>query len=111
MPARTLHVDDLLFVSFNSKVIAVDRADGSIVWKWKTSKSTGFVTMLPSDDRLFVSINGYTWALDPTTGAELWYQEFKSEGFGAAMLATMRGSVSDAGVTPTVASVNSSSAD
>ncbi|MFN9076503.1 MAG: PQQ-binding-like beta-propeller repeat protein [bacterium] len=94
MATRALTTDDLLFVSFVDKVIAVDRVDGSIVWKWKAPKSTGLVVMLPSGDRLFVSINGYTWALDPTNGAELWFQPFKGEGVGIAMLATMRDGVS-----------------
>jgi outer membrane protein assembly factor BamB len=99
MANRALTTDDLLFVSFNGKVIAVDRLDGSIVWKWKAPKSTGLVALLPSGDRLFASSNGYTWALDPTNGAELWFQPFKGEGFGVAMLATMREGASDAAVT------------
>lgn len=41
----------------------------------------------------------YTWALDPATGTELWYQEFKREGTGIAMLATMRDGASDARLT------------
>ena len=96
MATRALTTDDLLFVSFGDKVIAVDRLDGSIVWKWRASMSTGLVALLPSGDRLFVSINGYTWALDPTNGAELWFQPFKGEGVGIAMLATMRDGASDA---------------
>lgn len=99
MPRETLTTDDLLFVSFVDKVFAVDRADGSIVWKWKAPKSTGLVALLPSGDRLFVCINGYTWALDPTDGAELWFQPFKGEGVGVAMLATMRDGASEARVT------------
>lgn len=99
MSTRALTTDDLLFVSFGDKVIAVDRLDGGVVWKWKASKSTGLVALLPSGDRLFVSINGYTWALDPTNGAELWFQPFKGEGVGVSMLATMRDGVSDAAVT------------
>ena len=99
MAARALTTDDLLFVRFGDKVIAVDRLDGSVVWKWKSSKSAGLVALLPSVDRLFVSINGYTWALDPTNGAELWFQPFKGEGMGVAMLATMRDGVSNAPLT------------
>ena len=111
MAARALTTDDLLFVSFGDKVIADDRLDGSIVWKWKASKSTGLVALLPSVDRLFVSINGYTWALDPTNGAELWFQPFKGEGMGVAMLATMRDGVSNAPLTGGAAIHSSSGAD
>lgn len=95
MSRSTLATDDLLFVGFAGRVLAVDRTDGSVVWKWKASKSTGLVSMLPSGDRLFVSVNGYTWALDPTSGAELWFQTFKGEGVGIATLATMREGASD----------------
>jgi len=90
MPRTSLTTDDLLFVSFNSRVFALDREDGGVVWKWKASKSTGLPTLLPDGDRLFVSLNGYTWALDPTNGAELWFQPFDGEGIGLAMLANMR---------------------
>ena len=34
---RTL--DDLLFVALNSKVLALDRYDGSVVWQWKSPKT------------------------------------------------------------------------
>ncbi|MFM7133505.1 MAG: PQQ-binding-like beta-propeller repeat protein [Planctomycetota bacterium] len=103
MPPSTLTTDDLLFVSFGDKVLAVDRLDGSVVWKWKAPKSSGLVALLPSGDRLFVSINGYTWALDPTNGTELWFQPFKGEGIGIAMLATMRDGVSGAQTTAAAA--------
>jgi outer membrane protein assembly factor BamB len=104
MTRQRLTTDDLLFVSFTKKVFAVDRLDGTIVWKWTASKSMGVVTLLPSGDRLFVSVNGYTWALDPATGAELWYQEFKGEGLGVAMLATMGDGATDPMVTTGVSS-------
>lgn len=111
MANRALTTDDLLFVSFVDKVIAVDRLDGSIVWKWKAPKSTGLVAMLPSGDRLFVSINGYTWALDPTNGNELWYQPFKGDGVGIAMLATMRDGGSNAALTGGAAVASSDGGD
>jgi outer membrane protein assembly factor BamB len=89
--AESLTTDDLLFVSFASKVFALHRGNGSVVWKWKAPKGTGLVTVLPDGDRLFASCQGYTWALDPCNGAALWFQELKGEGMGTPMLATMRG--------------------
>ena len=99
MAQRALTTDDLLFVSFNSRVFAVDRTDGSVVWKWKARHGgvASAVSMLPSGDRLFVSSNGYTGALDPCNGEELWYQPFKGEGTGIPMLATMRGASDETG--------------
>ncbi|WP_298869247.1 hypothetical protein [uncultured Gimesia sp.] len=31
-------IDDLLFVSFNSRVIALNRDTGNLLWSWKSSK-------------------------------------------------------------------------
>lgn len=92
MTNRTITTNDLLFVGFNGRVIALDRADGSVVWKWKPNQKgmgNGMVTMLPDGDRLFATIMGYTWALDPVDGRELWYQPLKGEGQGIPTLATM----------------------
>jgi outer membrane protein assembly factor BamB len=89
---RTITTNELLFVGFNGRVIALDRADGSVVWKWRPSQKgmgNGIVTLLPDGDRLFATIMGYTWALDPVDGHELWYQPLKGEGQGIATLATM----------------------
>jgi outer membrane protein assembly factor BamB len=92
MSNRTITTNDLLFVGFNGRVIALDRADGSVVWKWRPSQKgmgSGMVTLLPDGERLFATIMGYTWALDPVDGRELWYQPLKGEGQGIATLATM----------------------
>jgi outer membrane protein assembly factor BamB len=94
MARETLTTDDLLFVAFNSRVIAVDRLDGTEVWRWKARASgagTSVPILLPDGDRLFVSIGGYTWALDPLDGRVLWHQPFKGDGVGIPSLATMRG--------------------
>lgn len=94
MPRDTLTTDDLLFVAFNARVIAVDRLDGTEVWRWKAKASgatSGVPIILPDGDRLFVCCNGYTWALDLIDGRELWYQPFKGEGTGVPSLATLRG--------------------
>ncbi len=85
--------DELLFVGFNGKVIAVHRATGELIWRWYASKGgRSTIMILPDGDRLFVCCQGYTWALDPATGRELWFQPFRGEGVGIPMLATMRGS-------------------
>jgi len=88
---HAMTTDDLLFVSFRGKVIALHREDGTVIWKWKAPKGGGgLVTLLPDGDRLYASCQGYTWALDPCNGAELWFQPLKGEGVGTPMLATMR---------------------
>ena len=50
-------LDQLVFVGFNSRVLALDRESGEIIWTWQASKprNGGYVTMLLDDDRLVVS--------------------------------------------------------
>jgi outer membrane protein assembly factor BamB len=91
MAQNSPSVADLLFVAFNSRVFAIDRLTGEIVWRWKASSGMGFVSILPDRETLFVSCSGYTWALDPRDGSELWHQKFAGEGSGIPVLATMRG--------------------
>lgn len=84
-------LEDLIFVAFNGRVLAVDRYDGSIIWRFKLAKGSGFVATLLDGDRLIVSSQGYTFALDPWRGTQIWYQEFSGEGMGIPSLASVRG--------------------
>ena len=88
MTDNTLTIDDLLFVGFNRRVVALDKRTGELIWKWKAPNGTGFVSLLYEDERLFVSVQGYMYCLDPTNGNELWHNPLKGTGTGAASLAT-----------------------
>lgn len=90
---RTL--DDLIFMGFNRRVVAVDRYTGEIAWQWKAPRA-GFVTLLLDGDRLIVSVNGYAWCLDPVFGQEVWSNPLKGLGTGIASLASRRGGSSSA---------------
>jgi len=92
MSNGTLTIDDLLFVGFNRRVIALGKRTGETIWKWKAPTGTGFVTLLVEDDTLFVSVQGYNYALDPATGRQIWHNPLKGTGTGAASLATTRSS-------------------
>jgi outer membrane protein assembly factor BamB len=87
-------LDQLVFVGFNSRVAALDRDTGEVVWQWRAPKprSGGYVTLLLDGDRLIVSVNGYLYCLDPFTGDLFWYNEMKGFGTGVASLVTVRGS-------------------
>jgi outer membrane protein assembly factor BamB len=85
---------DLLFVGFNSYVVALSARSGEIVWEWKSSAGTRYVTVLADGDRLFVSVEGYTYCLDAETGEERWYNRLSGFGVGVASLATSRGAAS-----------------
>lgn len=74
-------VQDLVFVGGGGRVVALDRYDGSVVWKWKAPRGSGFLAALSpisyvsvalDGDRLIVASRRGTWCLDPVTGAEVW---------------------------------------
>jgi outer membrane protein assembly factor BamB len=85
-------VEELIFVGFNSRVVALHRDSGNVVWHWKSPRGSGYVTLLLDGDRLVVSVVGYTYCLDPRTGHQLWFNELAGMGTGVASLASVRGS-------------------
>ena len=85
-------MQDLLFVGFNSRVVALEKADGRVVWEWKSPKGSGYAAVLVDGARLFVSVDGYTYSLDPLSGATLWGNALPGMGTGVPCLATVGGS-------------------
>ena len=81
--------DHAIYAAFNGRVFALDRRNGSILWRWKTPKGN-FVTLLPDGDQLLVCSDGYLWALRAEDGTPLWSQPFKGEGTGIPFLASPR---------------------
>lgn len=79
-----------IYFAFNGRIFALDRRDGSILWRWQPPKGGNFVTLLPDGDRLLVCSDGYLWALRAEDGLCLWSQPFKGEGTGIAVLASPR---------------------
>jgi len=84
-------LNNLIFVAFHSRVVALHRDDRHEVWQWKSPRGSGYVTILLDGDRLVVSVMGYTYCLDPLTGAEMWFNELQGMGIGVASIASMRG--------------------
>jgi outer membrane protein assembly factor BamB len=80
----------LVFVGFNSRIAALDRNSGEVVWKWKSPKGSGIPMLLLDGDRLIVSIQGYTHCLDPLSGDELWFNPLPGMGIGTPCLASAR---------------------
>jgi outer membrane protein assembly factor BamB len=85
--------ENLVFVGFNSHVLALDRDSGDIVWSWQAPKpkNAGYVTLLLDGDRLIISVNGYMYCLEPETGDLLWNNETKGFGTGIASIVSVRG--------------------
>lgn len=85
-------VQDLVYVGFNSRIIALDRYTGEIAWDWKSPKGSGFVSLLLDGDRLIASVNGYTYCLDPLFGQQVWANELKGFGMGTPSVVSYNGS-------------------
>ena len=85
---RAMNLEGLVFVGFNSRVAALDKQTGTLVWSWRAPK-TGYVTVLYEAGVLLVAVNGYMYGLDPSTGALRWSNEMKGFGFGVTSLATV----------------------
>ena len=88
-----MNIGDLVFVGFNSRIAALNRETGELVWEWKAPKGTGYVVVLVDGDRLYASIYGYTYCLDPMTGTVLWFNELAGFGLGVPSLATANAAV------------------
>lgn len=84
----SLTLDDIVYVGFNNRVVALDKNTGVVVWDWKCPTGKGYVSLLLTDERhLIVSVSGYTYCLDPGDGHQLWFNELKGFGMGVASLA------------------------
>lgn len=89
MSERT--IQDLVFVGFNKRVIALDRYDGQIVWAWRAKEGSGYASLLLDGDRLIVGVNGYIYCLDPMFGQEVWSNPLKGKGMGITSMTSVRG--------------------
>ncbi len=82
---------DLVFTGFNSRVAALHRDTGEIVWQWKSPKGTSYVTLLLEPGLLVVSVCGYMYGLDPLTGGQLWFNPMAGFGGGVTSLVSATG--------------------
>jgi outer membrane protein assembly factor BamB len=84
-------VKDLIFVGFNSRIVALERDSGRLVWKWKSPSGSGYVALLLDGEWLIASVNGYTYGLDARTGSQMWANELKGLGTGVPCMASLSG--------------------
>jgi outer membrane protein assembly factor BamB len=84
-------IDSILFVGLNSRVAALHRNTGEIVWKWRAPRPMrGYVSLLLLDGhRLIASVNGYTYCLDARTGEQYWSNELTGFGWGVTSIAAV----------------------
>ncbi len=88
----TITLEQIVFVGFNKRVVALDQDTGTIVWDWTCPTGSGYVSLLLTDEQhLIVSVSGYTYCLDPASGEQRWFNELKGYGAGVASLAAWGG--------------------
>lgn len=89
---------DLVFVGFNSRVVAMHRETGQVVWEWKSPKGRSQMANVMLDgDILIVSIQGFMYGLDPLTGNTLWHNPLTGLGIGIPSLCSIRANTGSAG--------------
>ena len=85
--------NNLVYVGFNSRVAALNKNTGEIIWDWTAPKGRGYVSILLLDDhRLIVSVVGYTYSLDALTGKQHWFNELQGFGSGVASIVSLNAS-------------------
>lgn len=98
-PAQERTIGDLVYIGLNRRVIALDRTGGHVVWEWKASKGSGFVSLLLDGDRLIVGVNGYIYCLDPVYGQVVWENPLKGYGSALTTIVSVNGSSAGAAAT------------
>ena len=95
---------DLVFVGFNSRVVAMHRETGQIVWEWKSPKGRSqLVCVMLDGDILVVSIQGYMYGLNPLTGQTYWHNPLTGMGHGLPSLCSIRANAGSAGAAAVIA--------
>lgn len=99
---RTLQ--SLVYLGFNSRVVALDRETGKTVWDWKSPQGrSDYVAVLLDADRVIASVRGYTYCLDPITGKQRWANELPGLGHGIPSLASIHGNTGSAAAAAVIA--------
>lgn len=88
MPARrSAPAPRLLHVGIGGHVVAVQRADGEILWSTKLRRGSSLVPLVLDGERLYAVSGGEISCLEAATGKLLWHNPLKGFGTGYAMLA------------------------
>lgn len=103
-PVPAASIMDVVYLGFNSRVIALHRDTGDVVWMWKCPKGrASYVAVLLDGDRVIASVQGYTYCLEALTGRLLWENHLKGTGLGIPMVVSMRGNSGSAGAAAIIA--------
>lgn len=83
-----MNPDDVILLGVKSRVVAISRRYGKIVWSTELPGGLGdnFVTLLSDGASVFAHTNGQLHCLDFTNGRIIWSNDLPGCGYGLASL-------------------------
>jgi len=83
-----MNINDLIFLGLKSRVSAITKSDGLILWTTELHGALGdaFVTVNCDGKHVYAHTKGQIHCLDPFEGSILWTNELKGFGFGVASI-------------------------
>jgi len=86
-----IDISNTLFVGVKGHVAAIDKLDGSVLWKTQLTGAMSmghrFVTVLVEGERVYAHCHGELFCLDASTGKQLWNNKLEGLGYDIATLA------------------------
>ena len=79
-----MNTSEVIFLGLNSRVIALNRRDGQILWSTPLGGilGDGYVSLNADDQQVYVYAKGQMYCLDVVSGRVLWNNELKGFGYG-----------------------------
>lgn len=74
-----------LILGINGHVVAINKDDGSELWRKKLKSGT--ITVVSSDNtKVYASSSGHLFCLDKATGEQIWTNSLKGLGYGTCII-------------------------
>ena len=79
-----MNANDLIFVTVDYKVVAIQKADGRVIWETELVKkffkpATPFVSLAVDATGIYAHTLGQLYRLDPASGTIMWQTELPSD--------------------------------
>lgn len=83
-----MNPNDVIFMGLNSRVVALNKGNGQILWDTKLGGvlGDGFISINSDGQHVFAFCKGQIYCLDASSGAIVWTNELKGYGYGIASI-------------------------
>ena len=83
-----MNAHDILLLGLKQTVLAISRADGSILWATKLEGGSGsaFIALASDNRQVYATCHGVLHCLELQTGTEVWKNPLKGYGYGIGSL-------------------------